>query len=79
MTPSRSRVQIDRIDLDLVYYTLHSPWENASASGNIIPWVALTDETRWDEKTGLRRDAVRSQVINALEAQEIKETGNEEG
>jgi hypothetical protein len=35
--------------------------------------------TRWDEKAGLRRDAVRSQVIDALEAQEIKETGNEEG
>jgi hypothetical protein len=30
---------------------------------------------RWDEKAGLRRDAVRSQVIDALEAQEIKETG----
>jgi hypothetical protein len=25
------------------------------------------------------RDAVRSQVIDVLEAQEIKETGNEEG
>ena len=36
------------------------------------------DVTRWDEKAGLRRDAVRSQVIDALEAQEIKETGNEE-
>jgi hypothetical protein len=34
---------------------------------------------RWDEKVGLRRDAVRSQVIDVLEAQEIKETGNEEG
>jgi hypothetical protein len=34
--------------------------------------------TRWDEKAGLRRDAVGSQVIDALEAQEIKETGNEE-
>ena len=33
---------------------------------------------RWDEKAGLRRDAVGSQVIDALEAQEIKETGNEE-
>jgi hypothetical protein len=29
-------------------------------------------------KAGLRRDAIRSQVIDALEAQEIKETGNEE-
>jgi hypothetical protein len=35
------------------------------------------DESRWDEKAGLRRDAIRSQVIGALEAQEIKETGNE--
>jgi hypothetical protein len=34
---------------------------------------------RWDEKAGLRRDAVRSQVIDVLEAQEIKETGNEKG
>jgi hypothetical protein len=38
-----------------------------------------TDETRWDEKAGLRRDAIRSQVIDVLKAQEIKETGNEEG
>jgi hypothetical protein len=37
------------------------------------------DVNRWDEKAGLRRDAVRSQVIDVLEAQEIKETGNEEG
>jgi hypothetical protein len=35
----------------------------------------MTDVIRWDEKAGLRRDAIRSQVINALEAQEIKETG----
>jgi hypothetical protein len=34
---------------------------------------------RWDEKAGLRRDAIRSQVIDVLLAQEIKETGNEEG
>jgi 5-deoxy-D-glucuronate isomerase len=37
-----------------------------------------TVENRWDEKAGLRRDAVRSQVIDVLKAQEIKETGNEE-
>jgi len=36
----------------------------------------VTVATRWDEKAGLRRDAVRSQVIDALEAQEIKETGS---
>src|SRR6266702_4388582 len=30
------------------------------------------------EKTGLQQDAIGSQVIDALEAQEIKETGNEE-
>jgi hypothetical protein len=28
-----------------------------------------TDVYRWDEKAGLRRDAVRSQVIDVLEAQ----------
>jgi hypothetical protein len=38
----------------------------------------LSDVIRWDENAGLRRDAIRSQVIDALEAQEIKETGNEE-
>jgi hypothetical protein len=38
------------------------------------------DENRWDEKAGLRTGCgVRSQVIDVLEAQEIKETGNEEG
>src|SRR5271169_883351 len=41
--------------------------------------IGVTDVNRWDEKAGLRRDAVRSQVIDVLEAQEIKETGNEEG
>jgi len=30
---------------------------------------------RWDEKAGLLRDAEDSQVIDALEAQEIRETG----
>jgi hypothetical protein len=35
---------------------------------------------RWDEKAGLRAGCgVRSQVIDVLKAQEIKETGNEEG
>ena len=34
---------------------------------------------RWDEKAGLRRDAVGSQVVDALEAQQIKETDNKEG
>jgi hypothetical protein len=42
------------------------------------PW-RIVYEIRWDEKAGLRRDAVGSQVIDVLEAQEIKETGNEEG
>src|SRR5580700_10222230 len=32
------------------------------------PWH-MVDEIRWDEKAGLRRDAVRSQVIDVLEAQ----------
>ena len=40
----------------------------------------IADEIRWDEKAGLRTGCgVRSQVIDVLEAQEIKETGNEEG
>jgi hypothetical protein len=47
-------------------------------SGRIVTVEIVTVEIRWDEKAGLRRDAVRSQVIDALEAQEIKETGNEE-
>jgi hypothetical protein len=33
--------------------------------------------TRGGEKAGLRRDSIRSQVVDALEAQEIKEAGNE--
>ena len=44
-----------------------------------VPDRTQIDVNRWDEKAGLRRDAVRSQVIDVLEAQEIKETGNEEG
>jgi hypothetical protein len=47
-------------------------------SGFEQPDRCSNDEIRWDEKAGLRRDAIRSQVIDALEAQEIKETGNEE-
>jgi hypothetical protein len=49
--------------------------------GGFSVWTApprVNCETRWDEKAGLRRDAVGSQVIDVLEAQEIKETGNEE-
>jgi hypothetical protein len=37
-----------------------------------------TVDDRWDEKSGLQRDALSSQVIDALEAQEIKEAGYEE-
>jgi len=36
---------------------------------------SFTDANRWDEKSGLQRDALNSQVIDALEAQEIKEFG----
>jgi len=46
----------------------------------IVAGSESTDETRWDEKAGLRTGCgVRSQVIDVLKAQEIKETGNEEG
>jgi hypothetical protein len=37
-----------------------------------------TVDNRWDEKAGLQRDVSSSQVIDALEAQEIEETGDEE-
>ena len=30
----------------------------------------IVDVIRWDEKAGLRADAIRSQVIDALEAQD---------
>ena len=40
----------------------------------------MIGEVRWDEKAGLRTGCgVRYQVIDVLKAQEIKETGNEEG
>jgi hypothetical protein len=42
----------------------------------VFIFLRITVVNRWDEKAGLRRDAVGSQVIDALEAQEIKETGN---
>jgi hypothetical protein len=46
-----------------------------NGSGRTVPGVI-----RWDEKSGLRTGCgVRSQVIDVLKAQEIKETGNEEG
>jgi len=41
--------------------------------------LEATDVTRWDEKAGLRRDVVRSQVIDVLRGTRDKETGNEEG
>jgi len=45
-----------------------------------LRWSIPTVVIRWDEKAGLRTGCgVRSQVIDVLEAQEIKETGNEEG
>jgi len=47
--------------------------------GSVFRQIEFFNSYRWDEKAGLRRDAVGSQVIDVLEAQEIKETGNEEG
>lgn len=35
-------------------------------------------ENRWDEKAGLQRDGLSSQVIDALIAQETEETGDED-
>jgi hypothetical protein len=57
----------------------NSSFYPASAATPLANHSDFFNTHRWDEKAGLRRDAVRSQVIDVLEAQEIKETGNEEG
>jgi len=43
MTPSRSRVRIDRIDLDLVYYTLHMSTGKRVRARQPEMWVATTN------------------------------------
>jgi len=43
MTPSRSRVRIDRIDLDLVYYTLHLSMGKRVRERQPEMWVATTN------------------------------------
>jgi len=43
MTPSRSRVRIDRIDLDLVYYTLHVSMGKRVRERQPEMWVATTN------------------------------------
>jgi hypothetical protein len=66
---SRSRrVRFCDVGLFFTFWMVLQPYRSGKS----------TDAIRWDEKAGLRRDAIRSQVIDALEAQEIKETGNEE-
>jgi hypothetical protein len=42
-----------------------------------IAKTKVTDVNRWDEKAGPRRDAIRSQVIDALEPQEIDKGGRQ--
>ncbi len=53
---------------------------NDNYKGNPTDLAELTRSLhiRWDEKAGLQRDAISSQVIDALEAREIEETGDEE-
>ena len=41
----------------------------------MIDEIWMIDETRWDEKAGLRRHAVRSQVIDALSARDNGDWG----
>jgi hypothetical protein len=43
MTPSHSRVRIDRIDLDLVYYTLHKSMGKRVRERQPEMWVATTN------------------------------------
>jgi hypothetical protein len=71
-------------DKDLPYRiaSVISGFDHRHASSSLtIPnnTLQIIGEIRWDEKAGLRRDAVPSHVIDVLKAQEIKETGNEEG
>jgi hypothetical protein len=54
------------------------PVPRAHAATLVRVWI-VAGVNRWYEKAGLRRDAIRSQIIDVLEAQEIKETGNEKG
>ena len=58
----------------LVHQVLLSP--------TTYPYKQVTDRStianRWDEKAGLQRDALSSQVIDALRGARDKETGNEE-
>jgi hypothetical protein len=42
------------------------------AKAGIVSAQKLTDDNRWDEKAGLQRDALSSQVIDALAAHEIR-------
>jgi hypothetical protein len=48
------------------HFSLHGPPH--------LYYIPSIFENRWDENGGLRRDAARPQLIDALEAQEIKET-----
>jgi len=45
MTPSRSRGRIDRIDLDLVYYTLHMSMGKRVRERQPEMWVATNFPT----------------------------------
>ena len=51
----------------------------AGTSDYLLPMEQISDITftRLDEKAGLQRDAIRSQLFDVLEAQK-KETGNAE-
>ena len=51
------------------------------ALAEISKWrwaIGVTGEIGRDKKAGFPGDAVRSQVIDAMEAQEIKEIGHKE-
>ena len=42
---------------------------NRRGENHVVSGTCVVVENRWDENAGLRRDAIRSQVIDALEAQ----------
>jgi hypothetical protein len=61
----------------LVVSVVRRKCEKAHRLGMIqIVCPAIAVHNRWDEKAGLQRDAISSQVTDALQAQD-KETGDE--
>jgi len=79
------RLRLEEIALRRVFDTpVPTHYGKLSSWDPSCDYAKMTAQPQLRKSDGMRRpvserDAVRSQVIDALEAQEIKETGNEEG